>query len=143
MRYSGVAKMVPGSDIDARLPLYAYLRPLIVGRRVLEIGGRTRPGGEALADLGATSVVSLVDDGTLTSAHGSRVRWLPSRTPLDALISAGPYDVVILPEAGRQLAPRGRVQLSDLTRLLAPDGQLVVCVPSADQKQTGGKTTRE
>lgn len=134
MRYSGGRKMGLGSDIDARLPLYTYLRPLIAGRRVLEIGGRTRPGAEALLRLGATSVVALVDDGALTSANGSRIRWLPSRTPLDALISAGPYDVVMLPEAGALLAPRGPVQVADLERLLAADGQLVVCAPSADQR---------
>lgn len=131
--------MVPGSDIDGRLPLYTYLRPLIAGRRVLEIGGRTRPGAETLLRLGAAAVVALVDDGALSSGAapagaGARVRWLPSRTPIDALMSTGPFDVVIVPSADALLAPRGRVQLGDLQRLLSAEGQLVLWVPSADRQ---------
>lgn len=134
MRYSGGRNMALGGEIDARLPLYTYLRPLIEGRRVLELGGRTRPGAETLAKLGAASVVALVDDGAITGPTGGNVRCLPSRTPLDALVSAGPFDVVLLPEAALTLAPKGRLTLASLSLLLSPEGTLVMAASSADQR---------
>ncbi|MCG5055063.1 MAG: hypothetical protein KA712_19025 [Myxococcales bacterium] len=124
--------MAEGRDIDARLPLYTYLRPLVEGRRVLELGGRTRLGAEELGRLGASLVVALVDDGVIAGASAGRVRCLPARTPLDALVSAGPFDLVILPQAGADLAPRGRLQLAELARVLAPEGHVVLSAPSGD-----------
>ncbi|MDX2020150.1 MAG: hypothetical protein SF187_07895 [Deltaproteobacteria bacterium] len=130
--------MALGGEIDARLPLYTYLRPVIEGRRVLELGGRTRPGAETLVKLGAASVVALVDDGAITGPTGGNVRCLPSRTPLDALISAGPFDVVLLPDAASILAPKGRLTLANVSRLLSPEGTLVLAAASADQRGASG-----
>jgi hypothetical protein len=130
--------MAQGGEIDARLPLYTYLRPLIEGRRVLELGGRTRPGAEALARLGAHSVVALVDDGAITGPNAGSVRCLPSRTPIDALLSAGPFDVVILPDAANSLAPSGKLTMAAVTRLLGPDGTLVLSANSSDQRNAVG-----
>ena len=128
--------MAQGGDIDARLPLYTYLRPLIEGRRVLELGGGTRTGAEALSRLGAGSVVAVVDDGAPTGSTASNVRCLPTGTSFDALFSAGPFDVVMLPEAGLSLSPRGPMDLAALARLISPEGILVLSAPSEDQQTT-------
>jgi len=104
----------------------------------LELGGRTRPGADALARLGVRSVVALVDDGAISGPTSGSVRCLPSRTPIDALLSAGPFDVVILPDAANTLAPHGKLTLAAVARLLSPDGTLVLSANSSDQRNASG-----
>src|ERR1022692_623583 len=92
---SGIVQPLMPEDSAAaafnrRLPLYAYLEPLWVGRRVLEIGqfGRTGGGAEYLTSLGAARVVT--SDGDL---GGITER----------------FDVVVVPEADALLRRPGTV----------------------------------
>jgi len=99
--------------LSRRLPLYAYLEPLLLGRRVLEIGRSKDRSPEYLASLGATRVVSAPGElGGITDR----------------------FDVVLVPEAD------GLVRRADVVatwqRLVADKGKLVVVVANPDRGES-------
>jgi hypothetical protein len=95
--------------LDRRLPLYAYLEPLWLGKRVLEIA-RDGRGAELLKTLGAARVVTSEDGG-------------------DGI--AERFDVVVVPEADALVRRPGAV--AGWHRLLADGGRLVVAVGNAER----------
>jgi hypothetical protein len=103
--------------LDRRLPLYAYLEPLWVGRRVLEIGpfGPGGAGTELLKSLGAARVVTSEGD---VAGIGER------------------FDVVIVPEADALVRRPGTV--ASWHKLLADGGRLVVAVGNAERPGASG-----
>jgi SAM-dependent methyltransferase len=120
---------------DRRLPLYAYLEPLLAGRRVLELGTGAGAGAAHLAAHGATAVVGVDTDEALIERAHSR-RGAPNLTfrrvaSLLELVPGAPFDVVVVPEAEALL--RRPEAIPALARQLAPGGRLVLVATSADR----------
>src|SRR3954469_12872360 len=89
--------------LNRRLPLYAYLEPLIAGRRVLELGSGTGEGAAYLAAHGAAEVTAIDTDGAAVERARARhaaanVTFRGAAGLLDVVPTA-PFDVVIVPEA--------------------------------------------
>jgi chromosome segregation ATPase len=104
------------ADLDRRLPLYAYLEPLLVGRRILEIGKVRESSAEHLLGLGAARVVTA--DADLAGVQE-------------------PFDVVLVPEAEAEVLRPGAV--ARWRKLLADKGRLVVAVANPERAgQPGG-----
>jgi len=124
--------------------VYSYLRPILVGRRVLEIGCGAGESASYLARLGARSVVGADDSGAVAEAR-TRQRGAGSvAIAADGVLSfvnltaasldqTGPFDVVIVPEAAEILLGRGPLPLPAVLKLVAPGGRLVCVVPNGDR----------
>ena len=96
--------------LDRRLPLYAYLEPIIVGRRILEIGRVREASAEYLLGLGAARVVTA--DADLAGIQG-------------------PFDLVLVPEAETQVMRAGAV--ARWRSLLAAKGRVMVAVANPER----------
>jgi SAM-dependent methyltransferase len=124
-----------------RLAVYSYLRPLVDGRRVLEIGCREGDGAAHLLALGARAVVAIDDDtaalGEARSRHGR-----PGLTFFVASSAAvresGPYDLVLVPRALELLRGANGLSISAVRGLLGARGRLACLVPSGDRPGGGG-----
>src|SRR5262249_17480752 len=89
---------------NRRLPLYAYLEPLLLGRRVLEVGSGDGSGADYMATRGASLVVAVDADPALVERARARyrrpnleLRLLPSLVDLEALGER--FDVVLVTQA--------------------------------------------
>lgn len=133
------AKRAPDRGIR-HSAVYSYLRPILVGRRVLEIGCGTGESAAHLGRLGARSVVGSDDSGTVAEARSLQKQSGLSFLTLTAaaLEQAGPFDVVLIPEAADVLQGRAPVSLPGVLKLVAPGGRLVCVVPNGDRKELGG-----
>lgn len=112
---------------DRRVPLYTYLRPLLTGRRVLELGNVGGPATELLGKLGATLVASAP-----AAAMGSPATW---RAAVD---ERARYDVVLLPEGEWLVRGKAGFDVAALARLLTPGGFVVCAVDSSDRRDARG-----
>jgi SAM-dependent methyltransferase len=126
---------------NRRLPLYAYLEPILAGRSILEVGCGVGLGAEYLAAHGAQRVTAVDNDPA--QVERARARYRRSRLEFRAVAHladlssvAETFDVVIVPEADL-LVRRGEA-ITGWKRLLAPAGRLVVAVTSADRHVGAG-----
>jgi colicin import membrane protein len=118
-----------------RSAVYSYLRPVIEGRRVLEVGCGSGEGAAHLVRLGAKSVIGA---GTPSEVAEARARHHEgalgfvnlTSTSVDA---AGVFDLVVLPDAAALLQGQGAIKLSALLALVAPGGRLACVVANGDQ----------
>ncbi len=131
----------PLTPSNRRLATYSYLRPLVAGKRVIELGTGSGGGAAHLLGLGAASVVGVDDDpAAIERARGAHRRPnLSFSAGARGLDGAGPYDLVIVPDAEAFLRGQGGLPLSTVRRLLGPRGRLVCMVASADRQGGGGQ----
>ncbi len=106
---------MPPDVLARRLPLYAYLEPLLSGRRILEIGRAREGSADYLLAHGAARVVSADGD---VSAVAER------------------FDVVLVPEADLLLGVAGVV--ASWRALLTDGGRLVAAVANPERSGGGG-----
>jgi SAM-dependent methyltransferase len=110
------------------LPRSIFLKPLVTGRRVLELGTVALTGGAtavALLRLGARTVTAFDEDAAAVERareehRGSGVSFRTGRA--DELPERS-FDLVLVEDAARVIAPGAAAALG---RLLAPTGHLVV-----------------
>jgi SAM-dependent methyltransferase len=122
-----------------RLAVYSYLRPLIEGRRVLELGSGSGEGAAHLLALGADTVFGTDDDGAAVDAARRKLaRAGLSFVPRTAVREGGPFEVVVVPEATALLRGTDRLSLTTLREILGPEGRLVCLVKSGDVESNGG-----
>src|SRR5450432_325150 len=123
-----------------RLPLYAYLEPLMEGRRVLEIGAGLGVGAAYLAGHGAAEVVGVDTDVTLVerarARNGAANLAFRAVGSLLEVVPGAPFDVVVVPECEALL--RRPEAIPSLGRMLAPGGRLVLVAGSADRQAAAG-----
>jgi SAM-dependent methyltransferase len=117
-----------------RSAVYSYLRPIIEGRRVLEVGCDLGEAAALLVRLGAKSVIAA---GSGRDVSEARARYhdgaLGFVTMAEGTIDAsGVFDLVLVPDATDVLRNRGPVKLSTLLSLVAPSGQLACVVANGD-----------
>jgi chromosome segregation ATPase len=109
---------MPESALSRRLPLYAYLEPLLRGRRILEIGRAKDASTDYLVSLGASRVVAAEGDLAGVEASGK-----------------DRFDVVLVPE-GEAFVRRPEV-VASWQKLVADRGRLVVAVANPDRGAGG------
>ncbi len=128
--------MADTHTLSRRLATYSYLRPLLSGARVLELGCGDGTCAHHLVALGARAVV-----GADADTHAiDRARRGPAGNGLTfvsglgatTLAAAGPFDVVLIPHAAGFLRADATLSLPAVAKLLAPGGRLVCVAPSAD-----------
>ena len=113
-----------------RSAVYSYLRPLLDGRRVIEVGCGTGEATTHLVRLGAKSVIGA---GSAREVSEARARQhegaLGFVTMASGTIDAtGVFDLVLVPDAADILRGHGPIQLSKLLALVAPGGRLACIV---------------
>jgi SAM-dependent methyltransferase len=116
-----------------RLAVYSYLRPLIEGRRVLELGSGSGDGAAHLLALGARTVFGTDEDGAaLDAARRKLARAGLTFVPRTAVREGGPFDVVVVPDATALLRGTDRLTLTSLREILGPAGRLICLVGNGD-----------
>lgn len=125
----GVSPEVPNDLYQAHLALYLFAARFAAGGRVLDWGCGTGYGAARLAEAGAQSVLGIDPDPR--SIRYAQRRFAGSGPVFgigDPASLQGPYDLIVsaylLPQVE---APRAAV--AQVSRLLAPDGVLLVAVP--------------
>jgi SAM-dependent methyltransferase/chromosome segregation ATPase len=118
-----------------RSAVYSYLRPVLEGRRVLEVGCGTGEATTHLVRLGARSVIGAGSARDVAEARARQhVGALGFVTmAAGAIDTAGVFDLVLVPDATDMLRGRGPIQLSTLLALLAPGGRLACIVANGDR----------
>ncbi len=119
-----------------QLAAYSYLRPLVSGARVLELGCGDGTGTALLSTLGARAVIGTDRDvGRIDRArrtYGRAGVTFIAGGSVSALQSAGPFEIILIPQAAGFLGPDGPVTVAVARKLLSPGGRLVCIAPSAD-----------
>jgi chromosome segregation ATPase/SAM-dependent methyltransferase len=118
-----------------RSAVYSYLRPIVEGRRVLEVGCCTGETAAHLVRLGARSVIGAGTGQELSDArarhHEGALGFVTMAS--GSIDAAGVFDLVLVPDAADVLRGHGPIQLSALLALVAPGGRLVCVVANGDR----------
>jgi protein-L-isoaspartate O-methyltransferase/flagellin-like hook-associated protein FlgL len=130
-----MADQTNSSSDGRRSAVYSYLRPVIAGRRVLEIGCGNGNAAALLLRLGAGDVIAA---GTAQEISTARTRHREAGLAFASIgagrvDTTGAFDVVLVPDAADLLRGRGAVKLPGLLSLVAPGGRLVCLVGNGDQ----------
>jgi SAM-dependent methyltransferase/chromosome segregation ATPase len=118
-----------------RSAVYSYLRPVIEGRRVLEVGCGGGESAAHLLRLGAKSVIAAGAGREVAEArsrhHAGALGFVTMAA--GAIDVAGVFDLVVVPDATELLRGGGALHLSAVLGLVAPGGRLACVVDNGDQ----------
>lgn len=117
-----------------RSAVYSYLRPVIAGRRVLEIGCGNGNAAALLLRLGAGDVVAAGAAQEVSAARTQHREAGLAFATIGAgrIDTTGAFDVVLVPDAAELLRGHGAVKLQGLLSWVAPGGRLVCLVANGD-----------
>lgn len=123
-----------------RSAVYSYLRPIVAGSRVLELGCGSGDSAALLSRLGAKAVVGA---GSAQEVASARARQREAGLGFASIgqgrvDTAGDFDLVLVPEAADLLRGRGPLPLAALLALVAPGGRLACMVENGDQGAGAG-----
>ena len=115
--------------------MYSYLRPLLDGRRVLEVGCGAGEAAMHLVRLGARSVIGAGSAREVAAARARQHEGALGFVTMaaGAIDTAGVFDLVLVPDATDILRGHGSIQLSTLLALVAPGGRLACVVANGDR----------
>jgi SAM-dependent methyltransferase len=130
-----MADQTNSSSDGRRSAVYSYLRPVIAGRRVLEIGCGNGNAAALLLRLGAGDVVAAGAAQEISAARARHREAGLSFASIGAgrVDTTGAFDVVLVPDAAELLRDRSALKLPGLLSLVAPGGRLVCLVRNGDQ----------
>src|SRR5512133_2962296 len=118
-----------------RSAVYSYLRPLIDGCRVLEVGCGTGEATAHLVRLGAKSVIGAGTTREVSEARGRHHEGAVGFVTVTggSIGAAGVFDLVLVPDATEIVRGRGAMKLAALLALVAPGGRLACIVANGDR----------
>jgi SAM-dependent methyltransferase len=129
-----MADQSPSQSGLRRSAVYSYLRPVIEGRRVLEVGCDSGETTAHLVRLGAKSVIGAGAGRDVSEArsrhHDGALGFVTMAA--GAIDAAGVFDLVVVPDATDLLRGGGPIKLSALLALVAPGGRLACVVRNGD-----------
>lgn len=130
-----MAVQLQPNSATRRMAVYSYLRPVLAGQRILEVGCETGESAAYLTKLGARSVITA---GSSSQVLEARKRYhegaLGFVTLADGRLDAsGPFDMILLPDAEPVLRGLVGPHLAVLRSLLAPEGRFACIVENGDQ----------
>ena len=134
---SPMADQTPSKSSLRCSAVYSYLRPMIEGRRVLEVGCDSGEAAALLVRMGAKSVIGAGSSRDVSEARARHHEGaLGFVTMVEGAIDAsGVFDLVLVPDATEILRNRGPVKLSALLSLVAPSGRLACVVANGDSSE--------
>src|SRR5512138_1141939 len=118
-----------------RSAVYSYLRPVIEGRRVLEVGCGSGDTTALLVHLGARSVIGAGSSRDVAQARSQHHEGALAFVSISGgtIEAAGVFDVVVVPDGTDLLRGRAPLKLPALLSLVAPGGQLACVVANGDR----------